>query len=71
MTTTTAAAPNIHIHCNLCGAKIGEHCLLSPNWSLQFSFESSIPKLREHMEKEHGIKPPAEQSNDQNKSLNK
>ncbi len=47
-------APNTILYCNICGEKIGEVCMMSPNWSASESF---ISNARYHFEHEHGMKP--------------
>ncbi len=49
-------APNMDLVCNLYNKKITNICMLSPDWSAKFSFETNLPTFREHLLTEHGVK---------------
>lgn len=50
----TEIAPNTILYCNICNKKIGEVCLMSPDFSASDSF---LNQSREHFKKEHGMEP--------------
>lgn len=62
-------SPNTELICNLCGEKIGSVCMMSPDWSAQFSFinatryhfENTCPKIKMDKQKpivhQHDMKP--------------
>ena len=50
-------APNIYLFCDICAKKIGQVCMLSPNWSANEQFRNAS---RYHLKTEHDIEEPKE-----------